>query len=528
MGTAAIYQELVEDGPAKLSDLIQALRSFLGTNDMMAYLTMMAVRLVEMRRVLRNTGSIYLHCDPTASHYLKLGMDSVFGVKNFRNEIIWRRTATHGKAKRYGPIHDVILFYTKSDEYFWSYPTRPYMRGHVEGYFVKDEKGWRTNYYGNVLTGSGTRTGESDKPWRGFDPTAKGRHWAIPRAVVELIEEDLSALTQHEKLDRLYELGYIRIVEGQAWPIYEHYLSPSDGMAIGDIWAYEPYTEGSVFGTDDGIDKDVRWLSPQDQERLGYPTQKPEGIIERITRASCPQGGLVLDPFCGCGTTIAVAEHLHRRWIGIDITFLAIDLMERRLKDSFGKQLAPYSVFGKPTDLPGARALSEADKHQFEFWARSLVHAKPAQGEKKGADRGIDGVINFFDDESGKAKKIVVQVKSGHVSVHQVRDLCHVVGREKAVMGVFVTLEAPTLPMKKEAAGFGFYTPEHYPDRNYPRMQLLTIEELLADAEVKYPKTLAPQATFKKAAAKKKAPRSSDRGHPEAMFEDGLLANEDE
>jgi site-specific DNA-methyltransferase (adenine-specific) len=156
-------------------------------------------------------------------------------------------------------------------------------------------------------------------------------------------------------------------------------------------------------------------------------------------------------------------------------------------------------------------------------WALSLVEAKPAQDKKKGADTGIDGYINFFDDESGKAKKVVVQVKSGHVSVHQVRDLCHVVDREKATLGVFVTLEAPTGPMKKEAAGFGFYTPEHYPDRKYPRMQLLTIEELLAGAEVKYPKTLAPQATFKKAAAKKKAPKASDKSHPKAMFEDGLL-----
>jgi site-specific DNA-methyltransferase (adenine-specific) len=227
------------------------------------------------------------------------------------------------------------------------------MRGHVEEYFVKDEHGWRTNYYGNVLTGSGLRGGESGKPWRGIDPSAKGRHWAIPGALVAEVEEDLSGLGQHEKLDRLYELGYIKIEPGQAWPMYQHYIDPANGLAVPDIWAFQPYTGGTVFGSDDGIDEDVRWLATRDQERLGYQTQKPEGILERIIQASSGPDAVVLDPFCGCGTTVSVAQRLGRRWIGIDITYLAVDLIQKRLKDAFGESVAEtFELHGIPRDLP--------------------------------------------------------------------------------------------------------------------------------------------------------------------------------
>ena len=234
--------------PSPVKDMITAFRQFVGRNAMMAYLVMMAPRLVELHRVLKATGSLYLHCDPTASHYLKLLLDAVFGKENFRNEIIWRRTGTHNKVQRFAPIHDTLLFYSKTANYRWNNIKRPYMKGHVNDYFVEDDVGWRTNYYGNVLTGSGTRNGESGKPWRGFDPTAKGRHWAIPRRIVAEINEDLSGLTQHQKLDRLLELEYIKIRQDQAWPVYEHYVTPEDGQPAPDIWAYQPYTDGLVFG----------------------------------------------------------------------------------------------------------------------------------------------------------------------------------------------------------------------------------------------------------------------------------------
>ncbi|HEY5531421.1 MAG TPA: DNA methyltransferase, partial [Candidatus Anoxymicrobiaceae bacterium] len=269
-------------------------------------------------------------------------------------------------------------------------------------------------------------------------------------------------------------------------------------------------------------------INPAAKERLGYPTQKPEALIERIIKASSNEGDLVLDPFCGCGTTVAVAERLHRRWIGIDVTHLAITLMERRLKDTFGDVLAPYQVIGDPKDLESARALGQANAYQFEWWALSLIGARPAQDKKKGADRGIDGFANFFDDESGQAKKIVVQVKSGKVGSHYIDALKGVVEKEKASIGVLITLAEPTGPMKKEAAGSGFYVPEHFPGQKVPKIQILTIEGLLAGTEqLQYPRA-GIEATFKKAAKKGKTTKvqqpelNSGRSHTDSIFPAGL------
>lgn len=207
------------------------------------YIDWMRNRVRAFHRILRPTGSFYLHCDPHASHYLKVMLDDIFGLGNFRNEIIWRRTGSHGKTRRFGPIHDVILYYAKSTDFCWNPIRRPYMRGHVTQYFVEDAKGWRTNYYGNVLTGSGRRGGLSGRPWRGIDPSSRGRHWAIPRLLVDEVDEDLSHMNQHEKLDRLYELGLITIDKDSYWPMYQHYITPADGTPAPDIWAYQPYTE---------------------------------------------------------------------------------------------------------------------------------------------------------------------------------------------------------------------------------------------------------------------------------------------
>ena len=201
-----------DSGHHKTYDLLETMRGFLGENDMMAYLAMMAARLIELHRVLKPTGSLYLHCDPTASHYLKLLLDGVFGPTNFRSEIVWRRTGSHNKANRWGPIHDTIFYFTKTDQRTWNYPVRPYMLGHVQEHFIENDDGtFKTGYYGNVLTGSGTRNGESGKPWQGFDPTAKGRHWAIPGKLWEESGLDATGLSQHEKLDLLLEKGLIKI-----------------------------------------------------------------------------------------------------------------------------------------------------------------------------------------------------------------------------------------------------------------------------------------------------------------------------
>ncbi len=489
------------DGPDKLGKLLQALREFLGQNDMMAYLTMMAQRLAELYRVLKSTGSVYLHCDPTTSHYLKLTMDAIFGPENFRNEIVWRRTGSHNSAKRFAPIHEILLFYSKSSQRKWRKQRRPYMNGHVEEHFVKGEKGYRTNYYGNVLTGSGTTKGLSGKPWKGIDPTTKNRHWAIPSRLLDDVPEDLSDLDQHQKLDRLFELGFITLKPGAAWPIYQHYITPGDGQPISDIWAYQPHTKGTVFGTEDGIDADVKWLSPTGQKRLGYQTQKPEGLLDRVIRASSDEGDVVLDPFSGCGTAVVVAEHRNRRWIGIDITHIAISLMKRRLSDTFGDDLSPYRVIGLPQDVASARALATESEHdgryQFEYWALGLVDARPATG-KKGADSGIDGYINFFDDKSKKAKRIIIQVKSGHVNRSHIATLKGDMEREGAAMGIFITLEKPTESMRQEAIVAGFYESPSLTDNRYPRVQILTIEELLNGEQPKYPRFAFPQ-TFRKA-----------------------------
>ena len=251
--------------------------------------------------------------------------------------------------------------------------------------------------------------------------------------------------------------------------------------------------------------QDVKWLSTKDKERLGYPTQKPEGILNRIIQASSKEGDLVLDPFCGCGTTITVAEGLKRRWIGIDITHLAITLIKKRLHDSFGEELARYEVVGEPVDAKGAEALAETNRHQFEWWALGLIDAAPAQDKKKGADRGVDGVLYFQEKDDGPYQKIIVQVKSGHVNAPMVRDLKGVMPREKAALGCFLTLKPPTRPMKEEAAAAGFYVPDQFPELRFPRLQILTIAELFAGRQLEYPRWVPPK-TFKKAARRRKGP----------------------
>src|SRR2546423_271444 len=357
------------------------------------------------------------------------------------------------------------------------------MKGHIEEYFVLDEKGYRTNYYGNVLTGSGTRGGESGKPWRGINPTAKGRHWAIPGAVLEEVEEDFTGLTQHQKLDRLVELGYIRIDPDQAWPMYERCLKPTDGQAVPDIWAFQPYTRGTVFGTDEGIDEDVRWLSTKDSERLGYPTQKPEGLLQRIIEASSNEGDLVLDAYCGCGTTTTVAQRLKRRWVGIDITYQSISLVLRRLEQAFGKKVLDYiTLDGIPRDVESAVALAHKKddrlRKEFEKWAvLTYTINRAIINDKKGADRGIDGIAYFMIGKRQNAS-IIFQVKSGHVDRGDVAKLRGDMQREGATLAILITLEKPTRPMLKEAKAAGTYHHEMM-NRSYDKIQIVTVKDII-------------------------------------------------
>jgi DNA modification methylase len=495
---AEAFQEVVEAG-GKVSQVMQAFRLFLGDTDMLAYLAMMAPRLMELRRVLKETGSLYLHCDSTASHYLKLLMDAVFGPANFRNEIIWRRTNAHNDPKRYGRIHDVLLFYQKQPGVYFQPQFTSLPRGHVEERFNKRDA------YGVYKlenpTGPGPRYGDSGEPWQGFNPTERNRAWAPPRKLCEKLGID-NSLPTRQKLDALLAAGHIELSKTPgSIPMVKVYLEEDDdgqGTAYQDIWAYQPYTQGYYYGdTQSGIDQDVAWIGPTSGERLGYPTQKPVGLLERIVKSSSRQGDIILDPFCGCGTAIAAAQKLNRRWIGIDITHLAISLIKNRLKDAFGDGIEKmYEVTGEPTSLPGAVFLAQQDPYQFQWWALGLVGARPVE-QKKGADKGIDGRLYFHDDsKGGPTKQIIFSVKAGQGMVSHLRDLRGVVEREKAQMGVLIAMEEPTKPMRTEAAGAGFYDSPW--GSRHPRLQIRTIEELLKGKGVDRPPHQG-NVTFKKA-----------------------------
>lgn len=450
------FAETVEAG-GKVADALLAFERFLGSSDMLAYLSMMAPRLIELRRALKPTGSLYLHCDPTASHYLKMLMDAVFGAERFQNEIIWKRTSAHSSAKRFGPVHDVILFYSRSDDMTWVGGYQAYDAAYIRQRFARgEERPWKDA----DITGSGIRHGETGETWRGFDVTAKGRHWAYPPS----------------ELDRMDAEGRIYWPKKKGgWPRMKTYLDEMDGVPLQDVWT------------------DIFPINSQAQERLGYPTQKPVALLERIVAASSNPGDVVLDPFCGCGTTIEAAQKSGRSWIGIDVTHLAISLIKVRLRDSFG-DLARYQIIGEPTTAEDAAELAESDKYQFQWWALGLVGARPTE-QKKGADKGIDGRLYFHD--GGKAtRQIIFSVKGGKLKATDVRDLRGVMDREKAEIGVLLTFDPPTQPMRAEAASAGFYTS---PWGKHARLQLLTVAELLAGATVDYPRTARANQTYKQA-----------------------------
>ena len=506
MESERAYRDVITRTGGKLGELLQAMRSFLGQNDMMAYLTMMAQRLAELRRVLKDSGSIYLHCDPTASHYLKLLMDAIFGVENYRTEIVWKRTSAHNDTKQgraqHGHIHDILLFYTKSEEWTWNPEYTDYDDEYVESNYNHIEDGSERRFKSTDLTAA-KPGGDTSYPWR--VRRAKGGGW----------EADLDSEWQTPL--PAYEYKEIRPSAGRYWayslgnmiqfshegrlvhsrngrPRLKQYLDEMPGVALQDLWI------------------DIPPLTAQSKRSLGFKTQKPDPLLERIVKSSSNEGDIVLDPFCGCGTALVAAEGLKRRWIGIDVTHIAISLMRHRLHDTFGPDLSDYEVVGLPQDVSSARALAEESEHdgryQFEHWALGLVDARPSG--KRGADSGVDGYINFFDDNSGKAKRIIVQVKSGKVNRGQVATLIGDMKDQKAELGIFITLQQPTRPMRALALGAGVYTPQHFPDHSYPRVQILTIEELLEGAQAEYPRFAAP-ATFKRASRRKRAQGSQQR-----------------
>ena len=492
MDAMRVYKAVTEQ-PGKVSDVMQSFYTFLGGNDMMAYLTMMAPRLVELRRVLKATGSLYLHCDPTASHYLKLLLDAIFGKDKFRNEIIWKRTSAHSGSKRWGPVHDVLLFYSKCEQYHWHPVFQSYSEEYLESFYRFSDKHGRFRI--GDLTGAGTRAGESGQAWRGVNPTAVGRHWAVPnKALVEFFGEESLAWTVQEKLDALDKQGLIHWPPKGKVPGFKRYFNEQAGVPIVDVIT------------------DIDPIAAQSAERLGYPTQKPLALLERIIQASSKAGDLVLDPFCGCGTTIDAAQTLERRWIGIDVTQLAISLIKNRLADAHGKRLKIETV-GEPASPADAATLADQDKYQFQWWALGLVGARPIE-QKKGADQGVDGKILFRDEpRAAKPQQIVIQVKGGKTGVKDVRDLRGVIERETAAIGVLISLQPPTGPMETEAAGAGFYA-HKLNGQQYPRLQLRTVRELMDGKGIERPSTVAAtDDTFKK------APKAKSKGHDQPGLE---------
>ena len=460
--TAARSYEAVVEAGGQVAEAMQAFRKLLGTNDMLAYMSMMAPRLVELRRVLKPTGSLYLHCDPTASHYLKLLLDAVFSPSLFLNEITWKRTYSHGNVGRnFGSICDTILVYTKSGKYVWSQQHAPFPPEYIEKTFKHEDPDGR-KWQSVTLRNPGLRP-NLHYPYDASNGITYHPHpngWSC----------DLARMKRYDTESRLHfpknPKGALRL---------KMYLGESRGIKLQNIWG------------------DISVIGSQAQERLGYPTQKPVALLERIIQASSNEGATVLDPFCGCGTTIAAAQKLGRRWIGIDITELAISLIRYRLGDSFGKDCL-FEVIGEPTSAPDAAALAKEDPYQFQWWALGLVGARPVE-QKKGADQGIDGRKHFHDEgRGGETKQIIFSVKAGHVTVSHIRDLMGVISREKAEIGAFLSLEPPTSPMRREAASAGFYKS---PWGKHPRIQLLTIEDLLGGKSIDYPQ--ATDVTFKKA-----------------------------
>ena len=484
---ARSYEDAVETG-GQVAEAMQAFRKLIGSNDMLAYLSMMAPRLVELRRVLKPTGSLYLHCDPTASHFLKLLMDAVFGTTNFRTEIIWKRTSAHSDTKQgrrqHGRIHDVLLFYTKTDDWNWNPVYTEYDREYAEDFYRFVEPDTERRYRMGDLTAA-KPGGDTSYEWRVKCPV-DGKEWQadlsdewrspIPAWEYKGVPPYKGRYWAYSKENmREFALEGRLVYSQSGMPNYKRYLDEMPGVSLQDLWG------------------DIKPIGSRAAERLGYPTQKPVALLERIVRASSNEGDVVLDPFCGCGTTIAAAQKLGRHWIGIDITQLAISLIRYRMGDSFGKDCR-FEVIGEPTSLPDATALAEQDPYQFQWWTLGLVKARPAD-EKKGADRGIDGRRYFHDEgRGGKTKQIILSVKAGKVTVSHIRDLVGVISREKAEIGAFLSLEPPTSPMRREAASAGFY---ESPWGKHPRIQLLTIEDLLGGKSIDYPQDT--DVTFKKA-----------------------------
>lgn len=432
-------------------ELIKGLRKVLGEGSLLAYLVSMTLRIAEICRVLKPTGSFYLHCDPTASHYLKLVIDSVFVPRggDFKNEIIWKRTTAHNDARQgnvvhMGRIHDVILFYTRSDRTTRRELYVPHRAEYADKFYRFQDDDGRRYTLDNITGPGGAAKGNPQYEFLGIT-----RYWRYSR----------------ERMQQLYDEG--RIVQSRPGtvPRFKRYLDEMKGISLQDLW------------------DDIPPLAAHAAERLGYPTQKPEALLERIIDASSQPGDTVLDAYCGCGTTVAVAERLGRKWIGIDITYQSIALVLNRLEGQFGKDaLKRISIDGIPKDMAAARALANKQddrlRKEFEKWAiLTYTENRAIVNDKKGADGGIDGRAYFQSTHSDTAN-MIFQVKSGGVTRSDIATLRGDMEKFAAAAATLITLQEPTPTMKQEAYSAGLY---YHPlmDRNYNRIQIVTVQEIV-------------------------------------------------
>lgn len=458
---ALLNGELTVESPTEaLKTFMRSMYSCLGNCAIMAYLVKMAPRLCEMRRVLKATGSIYLHCDSSCVHYLKMLMDTIFGVGNFKNEIVWKRTSAHNDPKKYGRNDDRLLFYSKTDKMYFKPRYTPYEQSYIDNFYkFKDERGC---YRLSDLTGAGiTKTGDSGMPWRGYDPSARGRHWALPEAALHAIvgEKRAHKMSVKEKLELLLEHGRIDI-SANGVPSYKRYLDEMPGVTLQTIWT------------------DINNIASQSTERLGYPTQKPEALLERILGCSLPPDGIVCDPYCGCGTTIAVAQRLGYNWVGIDITHLAIQTITGRLERHGIRKGTDYQLAGIPVDLNTAKLLAAENKKQFEIWAVDTLGGVPNEKSRKGgADGGVDGTMEVYTT-AGVRVLGLINIKGGGVTVDQVKAFCHDVEQRFGFGILLAFADKITVGMKRECAKMGKI--QSRDGDVMDKAQIFTVEDFMA------------------------------------------------
>ena len=453
---SSALMDITQSGNHALHTLMQAMRTAIGENAMMAYLAMMAVRLVELHRVLKPTGSLYLHCDPTASHYLKLVLDAVFGVERFINELIWQRTNAKSHAyTRFPSAHDVIFLYRKGDTATWHTPYLPHSDKLLKSHYSNIEEGTGRRY-----TLGDTLNPNPDRPNLTYEWNGHRRVWRWTR----------------EKMQQMHDEGRLHYTSS-GMPRQKRYLDEMEGTPVTSVWT------------------DIPPINSQAQERLGYPTQKPIALLERVVAASSNPGDVVLDPFCGCGTAVDAAQKLGRQWIGIDVTHLAIGLIEKRLREGYGDAVQ-FETIGVPKDLASAQRLAADDPHQFQAWITLKLGGWPWMGGKKGGDKGVDGYFYYVGD-SGQTETGVISVKAGsNINPGMVRDLGRVMERDGHALGLFVCAALPTKGMEAEANSHGLFE-THFggvtaePQR-YPKLQLFTLAELFQERRPKLPPLVSP------------------------------------